>query len=82
MNLLEPALVIFSAHLLMSLVIKNLPALQLRDSNPYTVWSQLKMDSTVAIQGGTVWLSDRGNNREVLQIGGWDGETEEERHKG
>lgn len=40
------------------------------------------MDSTVAIQGGTVWLNDRGNNREAVQIGGWDGETEEDRHKG
>lgn len=31
----------------------------------------------MAIQGcGTVWLNDRGNNRETIRIGGWDEETE------
>lgn len=58
----------------MSMVIKNLPALQLRDLNPFTVWSWLKMESTVAIQsGGPAWLNDRGNDREVIEIGGWIG---------
>ncbi|TNN64018.1 hypothetical protein EYF80_025741 [Liparis tanakae] len=40
------------------------------------------MESTVAIQArGTVWLNDRGSNREVERIGGWDEETERKRHK-
>jgi len=76
-----PVLVPLPTRFLTCVLIKNLQARQLRDSNPCTVWSELKMESTVAIQArGTVWLNDRGSNREVERIGGWDEETERKRH--
>lgn len=52
------------------MVIKNLPALQLRDSNPHTIWYVIKDGQH------SVWLNDRGNDREAVQTGGWDEETE------
>lgn len=63
--------------MLISIVIKNLLVLQLEVKPLYKMLVIKDGQCSGNLWPWTIWLNDRGNNREVEGNGGWDEETEE-----